>query len=50
MEVTLGTLFPKKIYMKGIHNKVADAISQLDCSPNLDITNEYTYATLGVEP
>jgi hypothetical protein len=38
---------PKIIYIKGIHNTVADAILQLDCNPKLNI---YTHATLGVEP
>jgi hypothetical protein len=41
---------PKLIYMKGIHNTVADAISRLNYDPKLNITNEYTHAMLGVEP
>ncbi len=41
---------PKIIYIKGIHNTVADAILQLDYDPMLSITNEYTHANLGVEP
>jgi hypothetical protein len=41
---------PKIIYIKGIHNTVADAISQLEYDPKLDKTNEYTHAMLGVEP
>ncbi len=41
---------PQIIYIKGIHNAVADAISQLDYDPQLNKTNEYTHATLGVEP
>jgi hypothetical protein len=41
---------PKIIYIKGIHNTVVDAISQLDYDPKLNKTNEYTHATLGVEP
>ena len=36
---------PKIIYIKGIHNKVADAISQLDYDPKLNSTNEYNHAT-----
>ncbi len=41
---------PKRIYIKGIHNTVADVISQLDYNPKLNITNNYTHAMLGVEP
>ena len=41
---------PPKIYIKGIHNTVADAISRLDYNPQLKKTNEYTHAMLGVEP
>jgi hypothetical protein len=36
---------PKIMYIKGIHNTVADAISQLDYNPKLNITNDYTHAT-----
>jgi hypothetical protein len=38
------------MYIKGIHNTVADAISWLDYNPELNTTNDYTHATLGVEP
>jgi hypothetical protein len=41
---------PKIIYIKGIHNTVADAILRLNYDPKLNITNEYTHALLGVEP
>ncbi len=41
---------PKIIYVKGIHNTVEDAILQLDYDPKLNTTNNYTHATLGVEP
>ncbi len=41
---------PKIIYIKGIHNTVADAILQLGYDPKLNTTNDYTHATLGVEP
>ncbi len=37
------------IYMKGIHNTVADAILQLEYDSKLNKTNEYTHAMLGVE-
>ena len=41
---------PVIIYIKGIHNTVADAILQLEYDPKLNTTNEYTHAMLGVEP
>jgi hypothetical protein len=41
---------PEIIYIKGIHNTVADAILQLGYDPKLKKTNEYTRAMLGVEP
>jgi hypothetical protein len=41
---------PTIIYIKGIHNTVMDAISQLEYDPKLNKTNEYTHAMLDVEP
>ncbi len=41
---------PEIIYIKGIHNTVADSILRLEYDPRLNITNEYTHAMLGVEP
>jgi hypothetical protein len=41
---------PIIIYVKGIHNIVADTILQLDHTPKLNTTNNYTHAMLGVEP
>ncbi len=41
---------PKIVFIKGIHNTVADAILQLEYDPKLNKTNEYTHAMLGVEP
>jgi hypothetical protein len=35
----------KMIYIKGIHNTVADAISRLDYDPKLHSINEYNHAT-----
>jgi hypothetical protein len=40
---------PEIIYIKGIHNTVADTISQLEYDPKLNKTNEYTHAMFGVE-
>ncbi len=41
---------PEIIYTKGIQNTVADAILRLDYDPKLNTINDYTHATLGVEP
>jgi hypothetical protein len=41
---------PKIFYIKGIHNTVADAILQLAYNLKLNITNNYTHVTFGVEP
>ncbi len=41
---------PKIIYIKGIHNTVADAILQLNYEPKLNTTNDYIHAMLGGEP
>jgi hypothetical protein len=39
---------PKIVYTKGIHNRVADAISQLDYNPTVDPTSKCIYAMLGM--
>jgi len=39
------TFAPEIIYIKGIHNTVADAISWLEYDPKLNSTNEYNHAT-----
>ncbi len=39
---------PKIIYIIGIHNTVADEISQLDYDPKVNSTNEYNHATHGM--
>ncbi len=49
-QLLLEEYAPEIIYIKGIHNTVADAISRLEYDPKLNITNEYTHAMLGVEP
>jgi hypothetical protein len=36
---------PKIIYVKGMHNTVADAITQLDYDPKVNLTNDYNHAT-----
>jgi hypothetical protein len=39
---------PEIVYIKGIHNTVADAISQLEYNPVQNLTNEYTHATMRI--
>jgi hypothetical protein len=41
---------PKIIYIKGIHDTVADANLYLEYDLKLNKTNEFTHAMLGVEP
>jgi hypothetical protein len=48
LRLLLEECAPKIIYIKGIHNTVADAISGLDYNPKLNTTNEYTHTMLGV--
>ncbi len=43
-QLLLEEYAPEIIYIKGIHNTVADAISQLDYDPKLNTTNNYTQA------
>ncbi len=43
--VLLEEYAPEIIYIKGIHNTVADAFSCLDYDPKLNSTNEYNHAT-----
>ncbi len=38
---------PEIIYIKGIHNTVADTILQLEYDPKLNKTNEYAHAMFG---
>jgi hypothetical protein len=49
-QILLEENVPEIIYIKGIHNTVANAILQLGYDPKLNITNKYTHAMLGVEP
>ncbi len=42
--ILLEEYAPKIIYIKGIQNTVADAISRLDYDPKLNSTNEYNHA------
>jgi hypothetical protein len=42
--ILLEEYAPEIIYIKGIHNTVANAISRLDYYPKLNTTNEYNHA------
>ena len=44
-QILLEEYVPEIIYIKRIHNTVADAISRLDYDPKLNTTNEYKHAT-----
>jgi hypothetical protein len=39
---------PEIVYIKGIHNTVADAISQLNYNPEVNPTSEFNYSTFGI--
>ena len=44
-KIVLEEYAPEIIFIKGIHNTVADAISRLDYDPKLNTTNEHNHAT-----
>ena len=44
-QILLEEYAPKIIYIKGIHNSVADAISRLDCDPKLNTKCTYNVQT-----
>ena len=48
--ILLEEYAPKIVFIKGIRNTVADAISQLDYDPKVDVTNEYNHAKHGMSP
>ncbi len=43
-QILLEDYAPEIIYIEGIHNTVADAISRLDYDPKHNTTNEYNHA------
>ncbi len=49
-QLLLEEYAPVILYLKEIHNTVADTVLWLDYDPKLNKINEYTHATLGVEP
>jgi hypothetical protein len=40
---------PEIVYIKGIHNTVADAISRLDYNPKVNLTSKFNYSTFGIQ-
>ena len=44
-QILLEEYAPEIIYIKRIHNTVAEVISRLDYDPKLNTTNEYNHAT-----
>jgi hypothetical protein len=47
-QLLLEEFAPEIVYIKGIHNSVADAISQLDYNPKVNPTSEFNYSTFSV--
>jgi hypothetical protein len=48
-QLLLEEFAPKIVYIKGIHNLIADAISPLDYNPKVDPNSEFNYSTFGVQ-
>ncbi len=48
MEVLLEEYAPEIVYIKGIHNTVADAISCLEYNPTLNSTGEHLHAMVQI--
>jgi hypothetical protein len=47
-QLLLEEFAPEIVYIKEIHNMVADAISCLDYNPNFKSTSEFNYSTFGI--
>ncbi len=47
-QLLLEEFAPEIVYIKGIHNSVADAISRLDYNPKVNPNSEFNYSTFGV--
>jgi hypothetical protein len=47
-QLLLEEFAPEIVYIKGIHNLVADAISRLDYNPKVNLTSKFNYSTFGV--
>jgi hypothetical protein len=48
LAILLEEFAPEIVYIKGIHNKVADVISQLDYNPKVNPTSKFNYSTFGI--
>ncbi len=46
-QLLLEEFAPEIVYIKGIHNTVTDAISQLEYNPKVNLTNENNHAMHG---
>jgi hypothetical protein len=47
-QLLLEEFAPEIVYIKGIHNTVADAISRLDYNPEVNPTSKFNYSTFGI--
>ncbi len=47
-QLLLEEFAPEIVYIEGIHNLVAEAISQLDYNPEVNPTSKFNYSTFGV--
>ncbi len=47
-QLLLEKFAPEIVYIKEIHNLVADAISWLDYNPKVNLTSKFNYSTFGV--
>jgi hypothetical protein len=48
LQLLLEEFAPEIVCIKGIHNTVADAISQLDYNPEVNLTSKFNYSTFGI--
>jgi hypothetical protein len=47
-QLLLEEFAPEIVYIKGLHNMVADAISQLDYNPDVNPMSVFNYSTFGI--
>jgi hypothetical protein len=47
-QLLLEEFAPEIVYIKGIHNTVADVISWLDYNPEVDPASKFNYSTFGI--
>jgi hypothetical protein len=48
-QLLLEEFAPEIVYIKGIHNTVADAVSWLDYNPKVNPTSKFNYSTYGIQ-